>query len=241
MGKTLAQDIRLTYLFPGECVEKKWLAWLPRYTDGRGLVWRREDDASDPEDSGIEDRVFRRRLVTSRASTAIDPRSDAAADGSLRETECVADRWRHSGTRIGTRVAMIGYAFVREGAQFSPTQGSIVHIGGDVRYGLGRLTCASFAKDERVFGRMVDRERENPRIFSSNVLAHAAAPLDDDGEPHGAFETLSGWNQDQGRLAALDEGRPLWAPGSWWTRELRWELRWEITSYGIWKLSSSTG
>lgn len=237
-GKALAEDARLTYLFPAERVEDRWLAWLPQYKKGRALVWRREDEKGcglvwrrEDRTPPVEDRTFRQRLVTTRAGAAIDPRSDTAAEGSLRETECVGVRWRCS----GARVAMIGYVFVREGTEFSPTQDLVIHVGGDTRYGLGRLRCIERAESTDLFGRKVDVGDADPSISSCTALAHADAAGEADGQPQGALELLSGW--DRSRLAASGDRRPLWAPGSSWKQELSWH----ISSQGIWKLNVSQG
>jgi hypothetical protein len=229
-AKRLAQDARLSYLFPAESIENRWLAWLPRYEEGRGLVWCREDGTST-----VDDRTFRYCLLTARASTAIDPRNEAAAEGSLRETECIADRWR--GSR--NRVAMTGYVFVREGAEFSPTQDFVIHVGGDTRYGLGRLLCIEVTEhdrvDGRVFGRAVACGERDPQIASCTALAHADAPGEADAEPRGDLELLSGW--DRSRLEALGDRRPLWVPGSSWQRELSWEI---TPEEGFWKLNTQS-
>ncbi len=225
VGETLARDTRLTYLFPAEPDGDRWMTWLPRHEEGRGLVWRREDDVSD-----IEDRAFRRRLMTSRANTAINPRSNAADEGSLRETECVADRWRDS----GARVAMVGYVFLAPGTDFWAAPNLVIQLGGDTRYVLGRLRLIEPLEESNVWGRRtVPVGSGSPSVCSRTVLAHADATDGVAEEPRGALELLAGW--DRGQLQALDSGRPLWAPGSSWAQELDWE----IASNGIWKLQQS--
>jgi len=109
-GTTLHENARFTYLFPAECDGKHWRAWLPRYEALDGLVWRRED-RQDIEERQLTDRQMRRRLLDTRPSTAIDPDSDSAEEGSLRETECVLPRWRD----IESPVAFVGYVFPEAG------------------------------------------------------------------------------------------------------------------------------
>lgn len=224
MGNALARETRLTYLFPAESVGDEWLAWLPRYEEGRGLVWCSND--GQPAD----DRSFRHRLVTTRVSTAIEPRSNTAAEGSLRETECVNNRWRDN----RSRVAMVGYVFVRKSAGLPAEQNFRIQVGGDTRYGLGRLRCIEIREESNVFAREVCDGEGEPSVVSWTVLAHADAAGDAEAEPLGSLEVLSGW--DRSRLAASGDGQPLWAPGSSWNQERCWE----ITSDGIWKLASST-
>ena len=100
VGEELQRDYRFTYLFPAQAVQGKWQAWLPIYKPGRGLAWRREADESSV--GLIPERLFRRRLLHTRAATAIEPQSDTAAEGSLRETECIQPGWRdEDGSDVG--------------------------------------------------------------------------------------------------------------------------------------------
>ena len=83
------------------------MAWLPRYQ--RGLCWQHEDAT----ESFVNERSFRRRLLSTRPGTAIDPKTDAADEGTLRETECVQTRWRNASSQDEGPVAMVGYVFIR--------------------------------------------------------------------------------------------------------------------------------
>jgi hypothetical protein len=239
VGTDLKGDYRFTYLYPAEEVGGKWRAWLPEYQCGDGLMWQREDDA----DTEVRtDRVFRRRILHTRPGTAIDPGSDTAADGSLRETECLQPRWRdETGHDVGP-VALVGYVLVRQsnGAtkdrieRLAPIRS--LFVGGDTRYGLGRLELVSreAAKPaDQIFGQPVDVEGDDPIVQSSIAFAHASAR----GGVSGALEVLSGW--DVGKQTALDaDGIPSWAPGSRIAKQ-DGAARFRMDQLGIWRLENA--
>ncbi len=127
---------------------------------------------------------------------------------------------------------MTGYVFVRKGTEFLPTQDFVIQVGGDTRYGLGRLRCVDCEENTTVFGFKVELGHDDPSISSRAVLAHAVAPGSADAEPRAALKLLSGWNRDH--LEPLGNGQPLWAPGSSWQQELSWV----VAPQGIWKLNT---
>jgi hypothetical protein len=215
VGDTLKRDARFSYFYPAERLGDRWLAWLPCYEDARGLCWRREDNPSE----AVPDRAFRRELLTTRPGTAIDPCSDSAADGSLRETECVCDRWRGSRDGEERRVAYVGYVFTQTttAKDYVASVGRLF-LGGDTRYGLGRVRRAAFdlVKGGEMFGGPTNLAADAPCVESDRVLGHAY--LDGGRSMTGALELVGGWerDRDQGRSAprALDERAPYWQPGS---------------------------
>jgi hypothetical protein len=225
VGESLQKDYRFTYLFPAEKVEATWRAWLPTYRDALGLAWARDDQ---PE-RAVGDRQFRRRLLSTRPGTSIDASTDAADDGSLRETECIGPRWRSEEGRDGGPVAMQGYVFIRTGKdkpKYARTRRRLdeldtLFVGGDTRYGLGRLLRIAFdrATPERVFGSSVAFEAGSPPLIRTATAwahAHADAPL------AGALELLSGW--DHRLIRSPDSSAPLWHPGSRATTDLLWNI-----------------
>ncbi|HWO94203.1 MAG TPA: hypothetical protein VNL92_05515 [Dehalococcoidia bacterium] len=228
VGEQVSEHVRFTYLYPAEATGKDWRAWLPKYERGEGLVWEREDRVGDPR----SDRAFRTRLLSSRPGTAIDPGTETAADGSLRETECINEQWRDTDGRAGSRVALVGYLFIctANGAAASPIAASelegldTLFIGGDTRYGLGKLSRAfpgGWEEATSVFGAAVDVAGPHPRIRSGRVLAHARPPRTGGREVFGQLELVAGW--DDRNLVPQDTG-PLLAPGSSSGEELWWRL-----------------
>ena len=227
VGNTLCQDARFGYLFPAEFSDARWRAWLPIYRDGLGLVWAREDDPN----SYLADRDFRRRVLDARSGTAIDPQSDAAEEGSLRETECIQPRWRGEDGAAGMALAMTGYVFLREDALRQRLETIWqVFVGGDTRYGLGLMEREeALIPDERFFGDHVELDGENSPIVTSSVLrAHAVT---EGPEPmlSGARERVVGWSWN--RLDGGEREEPLWAPGS----KTASPERWCLCDVDIWK------
>ncbi len=216
VGDRLKSDARFSYLYPAERFSNRWVAWLPRYERDHGLCWRREDDRDDPQ----PDRRFRRRLLTTRPGTAIDPSSDSAADGSLRETECVSDRWRQSRNGDDNRVAYVGYVFAQTDAAKDYTgEANRLFLGGDTRYGLGWVQRVALEESQQVFGLPTERAAKNPRVQAKRVLAHAEAD-----QMQGNLERTVGWSyRDHGGIGS--PGQPLWVPGSHGSRSAAWDVR----------------
>jgi hypothetical protein len=229
-GDALLQHARFTYLFPAEWSRGSWRAWLPRFEDDRGLVWVREDLASEQEQR-VSDRNFRRRLIGGRPGTAIDPDTDSAADGSLRETECVAAHWRCSipGEPVGS-MALAGYVFLRAG-DHRPSIDSVntLFLGGDTRYGMGRVRREVWEETDRVFGAKVATANDGVSVERRVALAHASAA----GAMRGQIERLVGWDRRSANLT-VQHDRPLWVPGSG-TDHVR---RWIIEPDGCWSCAN---
>lgn len=232
IGKELKRNFRFTYFYPAQEVHGKWQAWLPRYEHGEGLVWRREDHEAGNE--AVPNRDFRRCLLHTRASTAIDHLSGTAAEGSLRETECVQTCWCDEEGREAGLVAFVGYVLAkdREGRngikRLDPMKS--LFIGGDTRYGLGRLKrVGSPQADSKIFGHPVRLDGQDPVVYGSYVLAHTFAR----GNICGAMEALAGWNAGNWTALGAEED-PLWAPGAMVAGQ--GDRAFRIDEVGIWHL-----
>lgn len=201
VGVKLRKTIRLGYLYPAESVADQWKAWLPRYEEGEGLVWEREDGGAKKDE-----RQFRPCLLFTRSGTAIAPESHSAAEGTLREFEVIGPFWRGDGTFF-QRVAWVGYIFCKGGApklQLIQT----LWVGGDTRYGLGQLRLLSCTPAPCFFGASVDLQGEAPVVKTDRVLAHTTAC---DFSLKGAMEEFGGWDGITGELAP---SCLTWVPGS---------------------------
>lgn len=227
VGERLQKEYRFSYLFPAQKVGATWRAWLPTYRAALGLGWVREDQP----DQDVGDRQFRRRLLSTRLGTSIDASTDAADDGSLRETECIETRWRDDRGLDEGLVAMVGYAFVKTGkekAKYSKTKRRLdgldtLFVGGDTRYGLGRLRRTSFERvppqKERIFGcQVVHSDANPPSIEAQTVFAHIHPGV----QLAGSLELLGGW--DHYLIRSLDRSAPLWQPGSKASSALQWVI-----------------
>src|SRR5579875_264892 len=175
VGEGVRKDVRLTYLFPAEETNRSWCTWLPRYENAKGLVWQREHDANG--NNSVSDRELRSRLLLARSGTAIDHASATAAEGTLHETECIGQHWRDCTTDEAKSVALVGYVFVRNGTDLAVglEQIDVLSIGGDTRYGLGRLRRVLWDRASDVFGDTVNlggKSRPFRQIAFSRMLSH---------------------------------------------------------------------
>ena len=230
-GTILRENTRFTYLFPAEWDGKRWQAWLPRYELRSGLVWRREDRQDDERD--LSDRQMRLRLVDARPGTAIDPDSDSAEEGSLRETECVLPLWRNN----GSPVAFAGYVFFLKNDLAELRDITVLFLGGDTRYGLGRLQRLEMTPASQVFGAGVSLNQDAPVVRSGLLLAHAR-PADHVSGIVGSQELLAGWDRTREVPFQSPSESPLWTPGSR-IREDGQVNDWELCEDGTWRLGGS--
>lgn len=203
-GKNLRQNTRFSYLFPAEQVDGEWKAWLPQYQEGKGLVWKREDGNGE-----LEERRFRLRLLSTRPGTAIEPATNSAAEGTLREFELISTWWRprdegHDPQPVG----MVGYLFCKDISLYNSIKRiDELFIGGDTRYGLGRMRRVPLENADNLFGFTVDLSGDSPTVHTKWVLAHALSQSPD---LLGSQECICGWDMLSGRMKPP---RLVWAPG----------------------------
>lgn len=208
VGEELHQNARFSYLYPAESLGERWVEWLPEYREGDGLVWVRKATKTT-----LADRRFRRLLLWTRPATAIDPATDSALDGSLRETECVQPRWRRDDDSPPSPVGMVGYVFLRNGEDLAKRLSALstLLVGGDTRYGLGRLERVAMVPAKGFFGATVALDDVEPHVSTKRALGHTLAV---NGVPMcGELEAIGGWDmtgQQQDRRIS----RPAWTPGS---------------------------
>ena len=238
-GAWVSERCRFTYLFPAEHIKADWCAWLPEYREDEGLIWFRQDDRSGTRK--LTDRSLRRRLLSTRPGTSIDPSMDAAEDGSLRETECIQTRWREERGQDAGSVAFVGYVFVcRQDLEKWPHGIGRVEpiktmfIGGDSRYGLGHVQRESLTEAKDIFGLAVELDGDEPRIRTTRVLAHTTATQHSNFR--GELELVGGW--DHRKLLDLGAASLRWRPGS--TVNAATTPTWAIRPDGYW-IESATG
>lgn len=229
IGNEIRNNVRFSYLFPAEQVGKVWRAWLPVYCKEHGLVWIREDKGNHKHE--LPDRRFRRRLLWTRPGTAIDPGSDSALEGSLRETECVQTRWRNDEGSPGGPVAMVGYVWIKQDTDLLDRVSTIttLFVGGDTRYGLGRLDrVSSMVPDTRAFNANVKLDHDHPRVATDRLLAHTH--LDSAVTISGNQEAVGGWDMTGQQSERRIRG-PIWVPGS----KVLDPVWWSVDETGLWK------
>jgi len=133
-------------------------------------------------------------------------------------------------------VALVGHVFVRQGSSLAGALVTVTELflGGDTRYGLGRVRRVAWDAASDVFGDRVDLAGQAPSLRTDRVLAHAQASAD--GAMLGQLEVLGGWDRakDSG-FEPLADG-PLWAPGS---RVSSGTMRWYVKESGLWQGENS--
>ncbi|MGF1641426.1 MAG: hypothetical protein ACFCUO_10805 [Rhodospirillales bacterium] len=238
VGDAVRANTRFTYLYPAERRNGSWLAWLPQYAKRDGLLWQGEAPAG-RADGRVADRQFRRRLLDVRPGTAIDPDSDSPAEASLRETECIMPRWRAHASDAGSAVALVGYVFTKR--EFEKDIGTLptLFLGGDTRYGLGRIQRIEWLKANDLFGCSLGKCPDGPAIDASTVLAHAESG-NEEVPMSGVLEGLSGWDRTGTTGLSRLRSAPLWAPGSRIDDPHGGQL-WCVRDDGIWKARPSAG
>ncbi len=229
VGDEVKRNCRFTYLFPAEKRDGRFLAWLPKFEKEKGLRWHLQGCGE-----SRSDRDFRRRLLDTRPGTAIMPESDFALEGSLRHTECIGPWWRDSNSQGETAapVLLLGYVFWQDSNFHRQLQDiETLFIGGDTRYGLGKIRrIDTLSDDTAVFGKPVRPDREHPEIGSDIVLGHAPEGGGDEGM-QGAKELLGGWDQ----RSPWKGGKLAWAPGSCDTSHTDEKpVYWSIDREGYW-------
>ena len=221
IGTALQQQARFSYLYPAEQVRGRWYSWLPRYVKGQGLCWQRQDGRD-----LVPHRIFRQRLLSTHPGTAIEPASDTAAEGTLREVEYITPRWRDTGAPI----AFVGYVFLRDGNDLYGLKGvKELWVGGESRYGFGRLRLIEWEGSVGdCFGASLDLEGEEPILKEPEfLLAHTLVDKDNLVSGAGALEVVLWWDQD--KLYSETPSSLCWAPGS------QVKARYRIMKSGVWE------
>ncbi|GIV64056.1 MAG: RAMP superfamily CRISPR-associated protein [Chloroflexota bacterium] len=237
VGKELQEATRFSYLFPAEVVRNQWLAWLPHFEREKGLVWRREDGKEE------ENRRFRLRLLITRPGAAIDPVTDTAAEGTLREFELISPWWRSLDEGdVPKPVGMVGYLFCLDDALCDQIR-SIreILIGGDTRYGLGNLQQIYWENADNLFGSPVVLNGDSPKVDTDRMLGHTPDPTQNHcchRRPkvdtfQGSQECISGWEMVAGKMK---EAQLTWEPGCCADKKHDFAIRED----GLWEAKSTT-
>jgi hypothetical protein len=228
LGWEVALNCRFTYLYPAKKLGDKFIVWLPKFESHRGLCWYCLGS-----DKKLSDRDFRRRLLDSRPGTAIAPETHSASEGTLRETECINPWWRDSDHQTeANAVLLFGYVFLKNNSfRGQLDQIDTISIGGDTRYGLGKIRRVEWhdlVGDFSIFGKQIHLDGEHPVTRSDVLLGHAPVKASQPQAQNikGAQELLGGWDQ-----GIPYKGELAWAPGSF----LEGSVAWSIDNYGYWR------
>ncbi|HEC35021.1 MAG TPA: CRISPR-associated protein [Anaerolineae bacterium] len=151
VGKRVNDELAFSYFYPA--------------TEDRVDCWPWEDAGR-----------FAWSFLGSYTGTALEYSRNAAAEGSLHETEFIAPT-----TRDGRPVCLIGYIFARTDCSLLWEQAlNRLQIGGERTYGWGRVVCDScLAEATTLFGRYaLDLRHDRPVVTleaGNRLLAHAHA------------------------------------------------------------------
>jgi len=188
---------------------------------------------------------FERRYLDTHVTTALDAATTSAAEGSLHEVEFIApyhpakpDKKEVLPTRIG------GWVFLDETA--SPLLGEEtkwrnwlgdLQIGGERRYGFGRLQFLEMAQDDHS---PVELNCVRPRLrVEGNTPLRAHTVISPHIQVRGAIEPLVGRTTSQSHAfgSNLTRGIICWTPGSLPAEEVWVQLERE----GYWKFEKPKG
>jgi len=155
---------------------------------------------------------FERRYLDAHVTTAIDPSTTSAEEGSLHEVEFIAPY-----NRDGVRTQVGGWVFLDETAQVALDRcqwlGDL-QVGGERRYGFGMLRLL---KMKPVNGAQTDRNCTRPRQpvpKGTPLLAHTV--IVSSIQVRGQIEPLVGRSTSQSHAFGSDltRGMVCWTPGS---------------------------
>lgn len=231
-GDLLKTDILASYFFPAIDADNPL---QPHYTD-QGIIYGNVR-------SGHTKEEFERLFIGSFGQTAIMPQSNTAEDESLHESEYISPGIKENGEY--KPVLFVGYLFIKEGASLNGKkiawdEGEIplypaireIFIGGDIKYGWGRLKLSNNPGKEghhtKVFGydfqcpdKPVNGSSPSLKIpANSSLPGHLA--IDSDLATRGDIEPLLGreWSTDKNGKKGFGAGQKIspatvcWIPGS---------------------------
>lgn len=128
-------------------------------------------------------------------------------------------------------VGLVGYLVVHEGSEIHEPLEEVeeLFIGGDTRYGLGRVRRVAWEPASHVFGIVPDLDGAGLCLTTERVLAHASVP-EGAATLSGDLEALAWW--DDGQLRTAPGAQPYRRPGS----ASATPVRWEIEESGLWAM-----
>lgn len=229
--------LRTTYFYP--CFDASGDKPLLPFYEPKGPAYK-VDSLSIPAN------VVERALLTSYASTAIDPSRLGAEEGSLHEIELLSHRTVYPiqdngfSVNANSNVYLAGYFFEsKETPQEIKDNWFMalkeIQIGGERTYGSGRLHLENSTADvHTVFGYKSIKENEHPQIEVATdkpILAHAMSDkgLKGVSEPFVSRET----NKESGQFGENHSVAICWRPGSL----VKEEAIFHIVDFGLWERS----
>ena len=209
-GELFKTDVLLSYFYPALDPD---IPLLPKFS-ADGLKY-----------GGCTEADFERLFIKSYGQTAVLPDSNTAEDESLHESEFIAPC-------VGEEqspVCFVGYIFIKDGARTKDNESvgwdsgdiqlkgalSEIFIGGDRKYGWGRLTLINKTETADMFGLNIDNFPKIQILAGAPIPAHLT--LNTSVNLRGNIEPLVGreWdNKGAGQLIKSANSGAYWMPGS---------------------------
>lgn len=230
-GGWVRENLRFGYFFPAAKVDEPL---YPVQSAGETVYGN----------NGLGEAKFERCFLSALASTAIAPQANVAEEGSLHEVEFLKPS-----LGLGQPVYLVGHLFVHQSEEVTTSSDDVevqglslfsqvlawLQIGGERRYGFGRLTLC---RDEcrrvnNVFGYLLEEQDGRYRVTvrrQQPLLAHATASglhLNGSIEPLVSRE----WAQQSGPGRQITLLGLCYTPGS----VVASDTTFTIGHYGIWE------
>jgi len=203
VGDWVNEHIAFTYFF----LHEDDTLLYPCYTEN-GLCY-----------GGLRQHKFERRYLAAHVTTGLDPTTTSAEAASLHEVEFIAPV-----NQDGARTRIGGWVFLRDAALEKLGGEAKWHswlrdlqVGGERRYGFGRLRLAGAPKAVyRLDGYDVELKAVRPRIAAENGKPFWAHTLSENTKARGLIEPLVGRETRAGASFGqrLTRARICWTPGS---------------------------
>lgn len=178
---------------------------------------------------------FQRRYLDSHVTTAVDAATTSAAEGSLHEVEFVSP-YPAGAKNMSEHTCLTGWVFLKDEARnilgteqrWRAWLGDL-HVGGERRYGFGRLRILSLKEDSTLDGLPVQTDLPSPRVYfqtNDTLFAHILAQGI---YARGTVEPVVGRETSCSHAFGfnLTQGMVYWAPGSVLTASVRGQLEHE--------------
>ncbi|GAN31765.1 MAG: hypothetical protein DYG83_14570 [Candidatus Brocadia sp. AMX2] len=223
VGELLKKDILVSYFYPAIDYQKPF---LPNFQKD-GLYYGNYP---------VSD--FERLFIQSYGQTAVLPESNTAEDQSLHESDFISHYIEEEYTERRQNVYFVGYVFIHNNAHYKGQVLTLetierslmeIFIGGDRKYGWGRLMLETGKTDEvknnTIFGNQLDTQNDCLQItvsVNNCIPAHLELKTEDTIKVKGDIEPLLGleWcttTNDEGETGTgkkISKAKICWVPGS---------------------------